>query len=237
MAIRQYESPASTGVLARRYGRRLRRSTGDVQHPARLDQRRRGEPLAVGHRRTAVGLDDLPGERRDVVGRPGHPAGDRPHRIAALHRVRGPPPPASARARPMARDGRSASAGRPARSAPVGRTRRDGGTGSRAAGKCRRRRGHREEGDEPARQRPPDPPQPEHVAVPGRRHPMTQLEDHLADQRHDDDGEAQPADDQRDAQEGVDQLRRRVELIGQVMPPRAGAVERPVPRSVHAVQR
>ena len=54
------------------------------KNPARLDEGGSGEPVAVVHDRSEVGVDDLLGYRRHVAAA-GNALGDGPHRVATTH--------------------------------------------------------------------------------------------------------------------------------------------------------
>ena len=70
--------------------------------------------------------------------------------------------------------------------------------------------------------------------TPGR-HAVTKLEHQLVDDGVDENRDANPADDERNAQEQINQFRRRVEALRDSPRPRVQIVDRPVPWRVHSV--
>ncbi len=86
--------------------------------------------------------------------------------------------------------------------------------------------GQRQQGDQSSGKVAPERAEADKVTMASRGHAVTNLERQLVDDGVDQERCADPADDQSDAEEQVDQLRRRVESLGQSSPPRLEVIER-----------
>ena len=194
--------------------------------------------MSVAHHGSEIGGHDLVGYGSNVAAI-GEPLGDRPDRITPLHL-----------------DDRPTvdrwSGGRRSGGCGTGNLRRSWlgqvanavahNAGYRArhvrAGKrWRGTDGKRQHCDEHRGQLPPERTQSSEVMMPGGGHAVANLEDHFGDDGVDHNSDTDPADDEGEPKEHVDERCRRIETICQPTSPRAQIIDLPTPRRIHPVQR
>ena len=163
--------------------------------------------MPVRHDRADVGRHDLLSDQIHVAPI-GNSLGDRPHRVASPHLDERPSTPHVRRSadvgdRHLRRRQQRVVA---LRGHVLGN---DGGWSDRRAGQRRRTGVHRQwkHRDQRGGEASSDRTEPGDAMMTPGRHAVTKLVDHLHDDRVDEDRHADPADDQRSAQEEVDQFR------------------------------